>query len=106
MHRQPIKRAMSVHACVAVSAAAAAAGLGDKLHGFKDIKDFVMSLEKPRWGMQTPCFGSMILQGKVTCPAVVPACSALQAHPNPLVPVGSQLQSVMPAGVYMIRALR
>jgi hypothetical protein len=25
------------------------AGLGEKLHGYKDIKDFVMSLEKPRW---------------------------------------------------------
>lgn len=25
-------------------------GLGDKLRGYKDIKDFVASLEKPRWG--------------------------------------------------------
>lgn len=26
-----------------------AAGLGDKLHGFDNMKDFVASLEKPRW---------------------------------------------------------
>ena len=25
------------------------AGLGDKLHGYEGMKDFVQSLEKPRW---------------------------------------------------------
>lgn len=30
------------------AAAAAAAGLGEKLTGYKEIKDFVASLEKPR----------------------------------------------------------
>jgi hypothetical protein len=32
-----------------------AAGLGDKLKGYKEIKDFVMSLERPRWGSHRTC---------------------------------------------------
>jgi hypothetical protein len=35
-----------------------AAGLGDKLSGYKEIKDFVMSLEKPRWGQHPDLLNS------------------------------------------------
>jgi 6-phosphogluconate dehydrogenase len=33
------------------------AGLGEKLKGYKEVKDFVMSLERPRWGTDGPCNG-------------------------------------------------
>lgn len=30
-------------------------GVADRLHGFKDIKEFVASLERPRWVPALPC---------------------------------------------------